>query len=216
MSERCGHCGYVHGSEGCPNSSSNWRLPPSELDALRARVRELEGNAASLADTINQELRERGGQVQIRSASQDFRPFVKALVDATAKTEAYRVKELEAENARLKAIVDKLQEIWLTPGQDEWPGKTVIRTLDVAGTYLRGSCGEFGLALGNIILKLAGAAEGILAAARAEGGGKCPFVTVVEKRHGNLLVNGFNLSQWGKCAWAGSIPEPDEPKGEKR
>ena len=63
-----------------------------------------------------------------------------------------------------EAEVERWRKLWLSPGQDEWPGKIMIGALNVAGTYLKASCGELGLAMGNILLHLASCAAVLLAA----------------------------------------------------
>lgn len=63
-----------------------WRQHKA-LEALKSRM-------ASLADVINLELREAGRlDLQIDNEGQDFRPFVRALVDAVREQTKWRARE---------------------------------------------------------------------------------------------------------------------------
>ena len=66
------------------------------------------------------------------------------------------------EHERLKADVERLRNLWLNPGEDEWPGGVITDALRASGNYLKGAAGEFGYAHGNILIRLATAAEEVL------------------------------------------------------
>jgi hypothetical protein len=68
------------------------------------------------------------------------------------------INERDAE----KAEAERLRLIWLTPGQDEWPGKVIIRALEIAAQYLKANAGEMGFSVGNILQHLAKRAEPLI------------------------------------------------------
>lgn len=78
-------------------------LAEEYVAALQAREWEREGQRASEADVLNQELREQSAGVEVEP-EQDWRPAIRALVDAAKRSERFQSQ------ARERELVEALKE----------------------------------------------------------------------------------------------------------
>ncbi len=88
-----------------------WKRLRTAVEKMEMHVSTLECNAAGVADTINQELRERGpvNGEQIGNYLDDIRPCVRLLVDYTARKAEHERDELKETN--LNNVLCKDNEI---------------------------------------------------------------------------------------------------------